>query len=205
MKLEKMKSKLENRETGSMLPIINFSVLALLTQKEDSFYFVLNKRSAKISQPNDICFSGGRQEKEETLLQTALRETEEEIGIYEKDLMILGETDYFYTPYGAKIQPFLAYTSYDAFKGAKLNQEEVSEIFLAPISNFQINKPKQYELSWQAEQSETFPYHLIENKTEYHFRKPKTTYLFYTYENRVIWGLTAHIIHNILEVLEDIL
>ncbi len=60
---------------------------------------VLTKRHAKLSKhANQISFPGGRQDNDETLAQTAIRETNEEIGIATGEIEILGKLNPVYIP-----------------------------------------------------------------------------------------------------------
>ena len=80
------------KEPQPILKLKKFGIMALLTEKNNELHFVLTKRAAHVRQPGDICFPGGHQEKGENLKQTALRETEEEIGIPAEQIQILGKS-----------------------------------------------------------------------------------------------------------------
>ena len=57
------------------------SVLVLLFEENNSFNFILTLRSTKVeTHKGQISLPGGVQEKNESLKETALRETKEEIG-----------------------------------------------------------------------------------------------------------------------------
>ena len=68
------------------------AVLIPLFYKEDCIHVLLTQRSEQvIHHKGQICFPGGSyQSGDTTLLQTALRETEEEIGLIARDVEILG-------------------------------------------------------------------------------------------------------------------
>lgn len=179
-----------------------FAILPLLTEIDGELHFVLNKRASGVNQPGDVCFPGGHQEKGETLLETALRETEEEIGIARTDIQILGKSDFMLTIYRGMIQPFIGYVPHDIFLTAKPNPAEVEEIFTVPLSYFLETEPEKHDTVWKVIESEDFPYDKIEGGRNYPFSKGRTTQLFYEYNGHIIWGFTAQVIRNIIEILK---
>lgn len=114
------------------------SVLLLLVPEHDkselSILFTLRSNNLN-SHSGQISFPGGRKEKNETLVETALRETREEIGIDTSDIQILGKLSTLYVPpSNAIINPFVAYLDY--FPETKPNQNEVVEVFYVPLNYF---------------------------------------------------------------------
>ena len=179
-----------------------FAIMPLLTEIDGELHFILNKRAAGVNQPGDICFPGGHQEKGETLQETALRETEEEIGIPRDKIQVLGKSDFMLTVYRGMIQPFVGFVPYEIFKNAKPNPEEVELIFTVPLKFFLETEPDKHDTVWKVIESETFPYHRIEGGKNYPFSKGKTTQLFYEYDGHTIWGFTAQVIRNIVDILK---
>ena len=179
-----------------------FAIMPLLTEIDGELHFILNKRAAGVNQPGDICFPGGHQEKGETLQETALRETEEEIGIPRDKIQVLGKSDFMLTVYRGMIQPFVGFVPYEIFKNAKPNPEEVELIFTVPLKFFLETEPDKHDTVWKVIESETFPYHRIEGGKNYPFSKGKTTQLFYEYDGYTIWGFTAQVIRNIVDILK---
>lgn len=178
-----------------------FAIMPLLTEIDGALHFILNKRAAGVNQPGDICFPGGHQEKGESLLETALRETEEEIGIAREKIQVLGKSDFMLTIYRGMIQPFLGYIPHEIFQEAKPNPAEVEEIFTVPLQFFLETEPEKHDTIWQVTESPDFPYEKIEGGKNYPFSKGKTTQLFYEYEGHIIWGFTAQVIQNIVSIL----
>ena len=183
-----------------ILSLKKFAVLALLTQATpEELHFVLTKRAAHVRQPGDICFPGGHQEPNETLRQTALRETEEELGIPAQKIQILGKSNFMLTAYGALIQPYIGIVEYHDFCQLHFQTEEVAEVFTVPLSFFQTQQPEVHYMHWKADMSVPFPYERIENGKNYRFREYRVPELFYHYHGYTIWGLTAQIIENIMQ------
>ena len=58
----------------------NAAVLILLFKKDGKYHFLFEKRSGKVRQPGGISFQGGLLDKGDTVVETAIRETEEEHG-----------------------------------------------------------------------------------------------------------------------------
>ena len=65
----------------------------------DDSTLVLTKRNANLSKhASQISFPGGRQEAGESLQETALRETQEEIGIEANEIEVIGQLNSVYIP-----------------------------------------------------------------------------------------------------------
>ena len=155
-----------------------------------------------MNQPGDVCFPGGHQEKGESLQETALRETEEEIGIPRESIQVLGKSDFVLTIYRGMIQPFVGFVPYEVYQQAKPNPEEVEAIFTVPLKFFMETEPDKYDTIWKVIQSDDFPYERIEGGKNYPFSKNRTTQLFYEYDGYTIWGFTAQVIRNIVDILK---
>lgn len=199
--LAKVTSVFSEHQAEPIWKLRYFAILAMLTEIDGELHFILNKRAKGVNQPGDICFPGGHQEKGESLKETALRETEEEIGIPREAVQIIGKSDFMLTVYRGMIQPFIGYVPYEVYKNAKPNPLEVEEIFTVPLKFFMETEPDKHDTIWKVIESETFPYHRIEGGKKYPFSKGKTTQLFYEYDGHTIWGFTAQVIRNIIDIL----
>src|SRR5512135_2908396 len=75
------------------------AVLIPLFPKQGEYHILLTKRTEHLNHHRgEISFPGGRAEPDDTdLIQTALRETWEEVGIEPDDVEILGVLDDFYS------------------------------------------------------------------------------------------------------------
>jgi 8-oxo-dGTP pyrophosphatase MutT (NUDIX family) len=95
---------------------------------------VLTKRHAKLSKhAGQISFPGGRQDPGESLEQTALRETFEEIGIAQHQIEILGQLNSVYIPPSDfTVTPFVGW--YDDQPQFILAPEEVDEVIEASLT-----------------------------------------------------------------------
>lgn len=186
----------------------NSAVITLIVEKNEKRYFLFEKRSSNVRQGGDISFPGGKIEKNETSLDAALRECEEEIGI--KRIEVLGKVGTLVIPSGIMVEAFLGIINEEEFKNLKINKDEVDECFLVPIDFFKENNPRVEKL-----EVETKPYY-YENGIRYIFpavelnlpkmyhspwkSSPREVFL-YIYEDKVIWGLTAEIIREAIKYL----
>lgn len=201
--LEQLKQTYENREVASIVKMRQFGIMALLTERNGELAFVLNKRAATIRQAGDICFPGGRQEENETILETALRETEEELGIPREKIQVVGKSDYLLLMHRGKLQPFIGFVPYEVLHGSTRNCSEVEEIFTIPLSYLIENPPEWHRIHWNASLPEPFPVHRINGGKDYFFGTYKAPSCFYEYKGRTIWGMTAQIMANIVETLQE--
>jgi 8-oxo-dGTP pyrophosphatase MutT (NUDIX family) len=126
-----------------------------------------------------ICFPGGsRDPGDRDLLGTALREAEEELGIREADVELLGAMERVPTVTGFCIQPFVARIPRDA--RFHLDGFEVAETFDAPFSAFT-------DFTRYRAAGTTF------------LGKPYMVY-FLDYDRYTIWGATARILRSLAEL-----
>ena len=89
------------------------AVLILLYLEDNEIHFFLTKRSNELEHhKGQISLPGGTQEKNEELTHTALRETQEEIGINKTSISIIGSMTPLFVPVtGFMIHPFIGYSS----------------------------------------------------------------------------------------------
>lgn len=136
---------------------------------------VLTKRSEHLkNHPGQISFPGGVQNGNETLLDTALREWEEEVGESKETIHPLGSFGEFNTFTGFTIVPFLGiYSGNFRFKP---NSEEVDKMILLNLDSFQQNH-----------------FYEMENP-----RSPGKRVYYLELENDILWGATANILVELL-------
>ena len=123
----------------SKINSIPAAVLILLYLADNKIYFFLTKRTDELKHhKGQISLPGGTQEGNEKLIDTALRETQEEIGINKTSISIIGTITPLFVPVtGFMIYPFIGYSL------NKLNPKpdpvEVATIFSVNISDL-LNK-----------------------------------------------------------------
>ena len=88
-------------------------VLILLYPRDGQLYFPLTRRTEKVkNHKGQISLPGGAREGRESLQQTALRETYEELGVPSDHLDVLGQLTPLYVPPSRfLISPFVAYSA----------------------------------------------------------------------------------------------
>ncbi len=154
-------------------------------------------------QPNEICFPGGKVEADDRFpVQTALREIEEELYVPRESIDILGALDIVKTPIGAMVYPYVGKLKEERLPS--FSTQEVAEVFTVPFSWFLEHEPYEAPMQAGTQAKEGFPY----EKIPYYSKGWKVRYSYsvwiYEYENRVIWGLTAGIVKNFVEIYRDI-
>ena len=162
------------------------AVLIPIYHKRGQYYILFTQRTEKVKDhKGEICFPGGAyEEKDEALVNTALREAAEEIGLMAGDVEVLGELDdvlTISTPY--IISPFVAAILWPY--QFKLDEFETEELIEVPISAL-LDKD------------------CVRQETEMMNGEEITSY-FYHYQGRVIWGATARILNQLLGILVGIM
>ncbi|MDP4091525.1 MAG: CoA pyrophosphatase, partial [Bacillota bacterium] len=129
----------KGRKGKSIRPFKKSAVVILLLEKEDGYHILFEVRALNLkSQPGDICLPGGKVEEGEEYKETASRELKEELGYSDEDFQIIGEMDFFVSPYGSIIYPFVG----EAFRMPdRFNNNEVEEVFSVPLEYFLKNNP----------------------------------------------------------------
>ena len=159
------------------------SVLLLLYPKDGEYCILLNKRSEHVEHhKGEISLPGGARDLEDRdSLETALRETEEEMGIQRGDVTVLGQLDEVATRSRFLVQVFAGTIDYPyKFKPSAV---EIAEVLEVPISA--LKDPANLRVETH-----------LENGTSV------TSYA-YAYNQHLIYGATAKILQQFLELLEE--
>lgn len=158
-----------------LIPLINRpgGITVLLTQRTDHL----------AHHPGQISFPGGRIEDndENTPQKTALRETEEEIGLSANNVKIIGRLDDFYTVTDYHIVPVIGWIE----PPLDLTPEpfEVADIFEIPLSFLLDERNYRKDvMNWRG------------NKRWFHAIQ---------YQDHYIWGATAGMLVNLRDVLKS--
>ncbi|MCA9981476.1 MAG: CoA pyrophosphatase [Anaerolineales bacterium] len=112
------------------------AVLLLLYHKEAALHAAFVRRPMRMSNhPGQIAFPGGQQEAGEAFVHTAVRETEEEVGIPPANLTLLGQLHPIYIPPSDfEVYPFVAWhTAVPRFQPDPREVDEVLEVPLHPL------------------------------------------------------------------------
>ena len=187
---QRLKQALSQRQKRRIVDasLIPSAVLIPIFYKQGEYYILFTKRTEGVKDhKGQISFPGGAYEEQDgTLVNTALRECAEELGLPAEAVEVLGElddmptltTDYLISPFVAVIPwPYQL----------KVDPVEVEEVIEVPISAL-------LDKNCRRQETETLR------------GQPITTY-FYHYRGELIWGATARILNQFLgiwtEVMED--
>jgi 8-oxo-dGTP pyrophosphatase MutT (NUDIX family) len=180
---QKLRQALSRREKRPITDagLIPSAVLVPIYLREEQYYILFTQRTERVKEhKGQVSFPGGAyQEGDRTLLDTALRESAEEIGLAPDDVEVLGELDDTVTT-GSNyiVTPFVGLIPWP-YK-FKVDGWETEEIIEVPISAL-LDKGSQRQ------------------ETEVIGGKAVSSY-FYHYQGKVIWGATARILHQFLEI-----
>lgn len=179
------------------------SAVAVPLILEDGAVKVLfEKRAATLNaQPGEISFPGGKIEPFETPEAAAIRETCEELGLSRDDLDLVGPLDVLLTPFGLIIYPFVCQIRESA--DFKPNPDEVETAFTVPLSYLMQVRPIKKMVSMKMALPPDYPYELIPQGKDYPWREGYYPQYFYQYQDWVIWGLTARILHHFLHLIKQ--
>ena len=162
-------------------PLIPAAVLVPLVVHEDGLNVMLTKRTDHLNNHGgQISFPGGRvDDSDRDALHTALRETEEEVGLHSKDIEIIGELDEYIVGTGYLVNPIIGVIE-PPFE-LTLHEGEVAEVFEVPLE-FLIT-----------------PENMKRHARE--FEGIKRHYFAITWEEYFIWGATAGMLRNLSQRL----
>lgn len=162
---------LEKKETLQFTPA---AVLMLILEEAKELMVLFTERTKDLkNHGGQISFPGGRMEKSDSdLRETALRETQEEIGVAAHQINIIGSLDPVISTTGFRVTPFVGLVSSPL--QMTLDPSEVAAVFTVPL-NFLLDPKNQ--------------------KSENYFFKGKNRQIFIIeYQEHRIWGMTAKIL-----------
>jgi 8-oxo-dGTP pyrophosphatase MutT (NUDIX family) len=164
---------------------VSSAVLIPLYKKQGQYYVLFIQRTEKVKDhKGQIGFPGGAYEEQDgTLLNTALREAAEEIGLTPGDVEILGELDDI-TTRGTNyiISPFVASVPWPY--QFEVDQWETEEIIEVPLSAL-------FDKDCLRQETDIFEGQIVDS-------------YFYQYQGKVIWGATARILRQFLDIIASI-
>lgn len=181
-----------------------YAVLVPMIYVDNRWELILEVRSHSLKrQPGEISFPGGEVEKGENFKQAAIRETMEELNIYEENIDVIGELDYLVSYNNSTIHSFLAIIHGINVDNIRPSRDEVDHIFTVPLEFFIDNEPNIYYLDIHIAKSRDFPYNLIPRGEDYNWQQGKHSVYFYRYDDYIIWGFTAKVIKNFMDIIKS--
>lgn len=179
------------------------SVLIPLIEIEGETHILYETRALHLkAQPGEVAFPGGRWENGETEEETAVRETGEELLIPRESIEILGRIDSIATSFETIIHCFVGRIHMN-FSEIQPSSEEVHDIFVVPLKWLMENAPECYQATSKFEMAEDFPFELIPNGRDYILRGANYPVRVYRYQGHTIWGLTARLTDNFVNLIRS--
>lgn len=179
------------------------AVFLPLLDLDGETYILFEKRAADLKmQPGEICFPGGSIDPSDpNPASAAIRETSEELGIATENICLMGALDMIVSPFGAIIYPFAGYI--ENSDRIKPNPSEVAETFNVPLNFLLAQQPIEHKLRLKVDFPENYPFELVPGGKNYPYRYASMPQQFYIWEDRIIWGLTARILHHFLDLIKN--
>ncbi len=159
------------------------AVLIPIIERAQGPTVLLTVRSSEMpAHPGQICFPGGRVHLDDAdPVMTALRETEEEVGIPREAVNVLGALGAHEGAYGFKVTPVMGLIAPQV--QLRPNPREVSEVFEVPLAF--VSDLSNHRIQQRVEQGVAYNI----------FAAP--------FDRFDIWGLTAGILRTLAEALQD--
>lgn len=183
--LQLVRSALSGREVHSITDpdLMESAVLLLLYPKDGNYCVLFNKRSEEVEfNKGEMCFPGGSRDPEDADLEvTARREAFEEMGVKVEDITIFGELDGTTTRAGFSIHPYVGTIPYPY--DFVPSPAEVAAVVEVPLTHL-------------------FDDRNIRDQTRVMPDGTSTNARSYAYGPHLIYGATARILQQFLELLK---
>lgn len=180
-KLERALSCYKPQEIAGNYP--EAAVLMPVTYGEQEPHLVLTRRAMHLSiHPGEAAFPGGKRDPEDdSLLATALREANEEVGLDPNHFTFLGQLDQRLTRTDIKVSPFVGFVPENVELLA--NPDELDCIYQVPITHFLDSK------------------NMLVAQREYQGKMQATPH--FQYQQHTVWGVTALMIIDLANTVFD--
>lgn len=161
-------------------------ILVPVTREEDPHIILTRRAQHMNTHKGQVAFPGGKHDKEDvTLVDTALRECHEEIGVPPSNVDIIGPLSEVVSLHGIRVFPYVGLV--DAGVDLHPNLDELDSIFKVPVSFFLNEEPvRRDRMTYKG---------LALSVPSYH----------YQYENELyeIWGLSAIVLVELMNLAFD--
>ncbi|KAK6733173.1 hypothetical protein RB195_017125 [Necator americanus] len=173
------------------------SVLVPLLEVNSRASVLFTKRSIHLkSHRGEVCFPGGKMEKEETAEEAALRETQEEIGVDPKSVAVWGRLKPVLTrTLTDTVVPVVGCMEQQALNPKLVNKKEVQTLFSVPLE--ELCHTARYTHFSSKIADYTIPVYFSKEFTVHSHNEGE----FLPAEFR-IWGLSAIMLHQLLTIME---
>ena len=160
---------------------LHAGVLVLIYPREGGLHLVLTRRTTQmVHHQAQISFPGGQMDKGESAIETALREAEEELNVRPTEVRVLGElTPLYIPPSNYCIYPVVA--AAEKKPDFRPSPQEVAELIEVPLGHL---------LDARNIKKETWP-----------LRGLNVVVPFYSFQEHKIWGATAMVLSELLDLI----
>jgi 8-oxo-dGTP pyrophosphatase MutT (NUDIX family) len=162
------------------------AVLVPFLRIEDAWHILYIRRTSFEGDRHSgqVAFAGGkRDDEDENLLATALREAEEEVGIAAADVEVLGHINHHHTISEFRVRPYVAVMDWPY--RLQLDEIEVARAFTIP-------------LNWLAQASN----YRTEERQHPDSSRPWPVVYYDLYDGEMLWGATARMTLSLIDVLQ---
>ncbi|MDN5347311.1 MAG: hypothetical protein PWP65_875 [Clostridia bacterium] len=203
--METLKERFKERCKRGILQVHYYTrsavLLPLLRDGRGDWRVLFEVRSAQLkAQPGEICFPGGRvDDGDADECEAAVREACEELQIPPSSIEIWGDLGVLMTPFQQILYPFVGVLLQP--ERITPNPREVEEVFTLRLASLLAVDPAYHQIPIRVHPPDDFPFEKIPGGRNYPWREGFLPEFFYELEGRIIWGLTARILHSFLEVI----
>ncbi len=163
--------------------LVPAAVLVPLVERKDGLTALLTQRTNHLAHhPGQVSFPGGHVDPDDdNPEETALRETEEEVGLHRRHICVLGRLDQYRVRTGFSVTPVVGLVTppFDI----KPDDFEVAEVFEVPLAF--LMDPGNHECHSREYQGETRNFYAM------------------PYNGYYIWGATAGMLVNLYQILTE--
>jgi len=168
-------------ECGDATPA---AILVLVYDRDGEAHVLFTERTHQVEHhKGQISFPGGASDEgDDSLEATALRETAEEIGVEPEAVEIVGQLDEMLTISNFRVTPYVGILKTNSAHDFVINSHEVAQVVQVPL-----------------------PHLMDEQNMELEVRQHKGKQVLvpaYTYESHRIWGATARMLRQFLELID---
>jgi 8-oxo-dGTP pyrophosphatase MutT (NUDIX family) len=187
-RLERLRQVLElrvRREIDVAPPLIRAGVLIPLIARGNALEMLFTRRTDTVlTHKGQISFPGGQREDSDTeTVETALRESYEEIGLEPSRITVLGELDDVFTAVSSFVITPVVGVVDGGIDDLRLAPDEVKSVLVVPVQRL-----------LDADVHTTEIRHVDEQQYRIHY---------YTFGDDVIWGATGRIVYQFLKAWEE--
>ena len=165
-------------------PTRKAAVLIPLIERNSRLFVLLTQRAHHLKHhPGQISFPGGGVQSDDgSLINTALRETHEEVGIDANKVKIIGKLQNYHTISRYEVTPFVGFVNPDY--QLHIDKNEVDDVFEVPWQFF-LNRVNHHRLQFKR----------FGHNHDVHFMP---------FKDRFIWGTTAAMLHDLVSHFEQL-